>query len=159
MQNYWNLYLACKQQQLYGPVNYRDFRETDPWTANAHPLRPPQTILCWVARAHLGQKKEVFPSPFLPRYGMRGPHHCARPMRSKGSERLFPWLFVSDKSPRCVDREGLGRRHTRSRQSQTQTRQSSPVKNLRWNQQTKNQVDYKHKFVYFLSRCLATYKK
>ena len=31
MQNYWNLYLACKQQQLYGPVNYRDFRETGPW--------------------------------------------------------------------------------------------------------------------------------
>ena len=27
MQNYWNLYLACKQQQLYGAVNYRDFRE------------------------------------------------------------------------------------------------------------------------------------
>ena len=31
MQNYWNLYLACKQQQPYGPVNYRDFRETGPW--------------------------------------------------------------------------------------------------------------------------------
>ena len=30
MQNYWNFYLACKQQQLYGPVNYRDFRETGP---------------------------------------------------------------------------------------------------------------------------------
>ena len=30
MQNYWNLYLARKQQQLYGPVNYRDFRETGP---------------------------------------------------------------------------------------------------------------------------------
>ena len=30
MQNYWNLYLACKQQQLYGPVNYRHFRETGP---------------------------------------------------------------------------------------------------------------------------------
>ena len=30
MQNYWNLYLACKQQQLYGPVNYRDFWETVP---------------------------------------------------------------------------------------------------------------------------------
>ena len=30
MQNYWNLYLACKQQQLYGPVNYRGFRETGP---------------------------------------------------------------------------------------------------------------------------------
>ena len=33
MQNYWNLYLACKQQQLYGPVSYRDFRETGPWAA------------------------------------------------------------------------------------------------------------------------------
>ena len=32
MQNYWNFYLACKQQQLYGPVNYQDFRETGPWT-------------------------------------------------------------------------------------------------------------------------------
>ena len=31
MQKYCNLYLACKQQQLYGPVNYRDFRETVPW--------------------------------------------------------------------------------------------------------------------------------
>ena len=30
MQNYWNLYLACKQQQLYGPVNYSDLRETGP---------------------------------------------------------------------------------------------------------------------------------
>ena len=30
MQNYWNLYLACKQQQLYGPVNCRDFWETVP---------------------------------------------------------------------------------------------------------------------------------
>ena len=33
MQNYWNLYLACKQQQLYGPVNYPDFRETGHQTA------------------------------------------------------------------------------------------------------------------------------
>ena len=31
MQNYWKLYLVCEQQQLYGPVNYRDFRETGPW--------------------------------------------------------------------------------------------------------------------------------
>ena len=30
MQNYLNLYLAWKQQQLYGSLNYRDFRETDP---------------------------------------------------------------------------------------------------------------------------------
>ena len=30
MQNYWNFYLSCKQQQLYGPVNNRDFRETGP---------------------------------------------------------------------------------------------------------------------------------
>ena len=31
MQNYWNCYVARKQQQqLYGPVNYRDFRETGP---------------------------------------------------------------------------------------------------------------------------------
>ena len=31
MQNYWNRYVAHKQQQqLYGPVNYRDFRETGP---------------------------------------------------------------------------------------------------------------------------------
>ena len=28
MQKYCNLYLACKQQQLYGPVNYPDFRQT-----------------------------------------------------------------------------------------------------------------------------------
>ena len=34
MQNYWNLYVACKQQQLYGPVNYRDFRETGPRNLN-----------------------------------------------------------------------------------------------------------------------------
>ena len=27
MQNYWNLYVAGKQQQLYGPINYRDFRQ------------------------------------------------------------------------------------------------------------------------------------
>ena len=31
MQKYWNLYVACKQQQLYGPVNYRGFRETGHW--------------------------------------------------------------------------------------------------------------------------------
>ena len=159
MQNYWNLYLACKQQQLYGPVNYRDFRETDPWTANAHPLRPPPNHTLLGGKSPFRPKEGSVPIPFLPRYGMRGPHHCARPMRSKGSERLFPWLFVSDKSPKCTDREGLGRRHTRSRQSQTQTRQSSPVKNLRWKKKKKNQVDDKHKFVYFLSRCLATYKK
>ena len=30
MPTYWSLYLASKQQQLCGPVNYRDFRETDP---------------------------------------------------------------------------------------------------------------------------------
>ena len=31
MQNYWNRYVACKQQQqLYSPVNYRYFRETGP---------------------------------------------------------------------------------------------------------------------------------
>ena len=30
MQKYWNFYLACKQQQFCGPVNYRDFRETGP---------------------------------------------------------------------------------------------------------------------------------
>ena len=28
MQKYCNLYLACKQQQLYGPVNYPDFWQT-----------------------------------------------------------------------------------------------------------------------------------
>ena len=32
MQNYWNRYLAWKQQQLYGPVNYRDVPETGPKT-------------------------------------------------------------------------------------------------------------------------------
>ena len=31
MQNYLNLYLPFKQQQLYGPVNYRGFRETGPY--------------------------------------------------------------------------------------------------------------------------------
>ena len=35
MQNYWNCHLVCKQQQLYGPVNYRDFRETDPRALSA----------------------------------------------------------------------------------------------------------------------------
>ena len=34
MQNHWNLYVACKQQQLYGSVNYRDFRETGPKSEN-----------------------------------------------------------------------------------------------------------------------------
>ena len=34
MQNYRNLYLACKPKQLYGPVNYRDFRETSPRAEN-----------------------------------------------------------------------------------------------------------------------------
>ena len=33
MQNYWNLYLACKQQQLYGPVNFRGFPEIGPRSA------------------------------------------------------------------------------------------------------------------------------
>ena len=32
MQNYWNFYLACKQLQLYGTVNFRAFRETGPKT-------------------------------------------------------------------------------------------------------------------------------
>ena len=31
MQNYLNLYLACKQQQLNGPVSYWGFRETGSW--------------------------------------------------------------------------------------------------------------------------------
>ena len=31
MQNYLNLYLSFKQQQLSRPVNYRGFRETGPW--------------------------------------------------------------------------------------------------------------------------------
>ena len=81
-----------------------------------------------MAHARLGQNKEVFPSPFPPRYGMRGRHYRARPMRfrSRGQSEFF-----SETSPKCIDREGLGRRHTRSRQSQTQTRQSSPVKSLR----------------------------
>ena len=30
MPSYWNLDLACKQQQLLGPIDYRDFRETGP---------------------------------------------------------------------------------------------------------------------------------
>ena len=30
MQNYLNFYLPFKQQQLYGAVNYRGFRETGP---------------------------------------------------------------------------------------------------------------------------------
>ena len=30
MHNYLNFYLPFKQQQLYGPVNYRGFRETGP---------------------------------------------------------------------------------------------------------------------------------
>ena len=30
MPSYWSLYLARKQQQLCGPVSYRDFRETGP---------------------------------------------------------------------------------------------------------------------------------
>ena len=34
MKNYWNFYLSCKQQQLYGPVNYRDFQETGPSPTN-----------------------------------------------------------------------------------------------------------------------------
>ena len=41
MQNYWNLYLACKQQQLYGPVNYRDFRETGPGSENGLKIDSP----------------------------------------------------------------------------------------------------------------------
>ena len=31
MQNFLNLYLACKHQQLNGPVSYWGFRETGPW--------------------------------------------------------------------------------------------------------------------------------
>ena len=34
MQNFLNVYLACKQQQLNGPVSYRGFRETGPWAVN-----------------------------------------------------------------------------------------------------------------------------
>ena len=37
MQNYWNLDLQCKQKQLTGPVNYRDFRETGHWPLNQYP--------------------------------------------------------------------------------------------------------------------------
>ena len=50
MQNYWNLYLACKQQQLCGPVNYRDFRETGPCS---FPLIVPRAL-------------SYFPSPQSP---------------------------------------------------------------------------------------------
>ena len=28
-----NVYLSCKLKQLYGPVNYRNFRETSAWLA------------------------------------------------------------------------------------------------------------------------------
>ena len=42
MQNCWNLYLAGKQQQLYGPVNYRDFRETGPCSVKTLLLRKRQ---------------------------------------------------------------------------------------------------------------------
>ena len=31
VRSYWNVYLACKRQQLCGPVDYRDFREAGPW--------------------------------------------------------------------------------------------------------------------------------
>ena len=34
MKNYWNFYLSCTQQQLYGPVTYRHFQETGPSPAN-----------------------------------------------------------------------------------------------------------------------------
>ena len=41
------------------------------------------------------------------------PHYYARPMRfgSRG-----PRKFFSDTSPKCIDREGLGRRRTGTRQ-------------------------------------------
>ena len=41
IQNCWNLYLACKQQQVYGPVNYQCFRETEPRAA----LEPGTAVL------------------------------------------------------------------------------------------------------------------
>ena len=37
MQNYWNLYLAYKQRQLYKLVNYRDFQDHIPPTNEKTP--------------------------------------------------------------------------------------------------------------------------
>ena len=44
--------------------------------------------------------------------------YCAQPMRfgSRGSNDFFE---VSDTSPKCIDQEGLGRRHTGTGQIQT----------------------------------------
>ena len=52
MQNYWNLYLACRQHQVYAPVNYRDFRETGRWSGY-HKNRVVMNEVKWKREKHL----------------------------------------------------------------------------------------------------------
>ena len=112
-------------------------------TANVHPLRLPKPYpVRWHMPAKAKRRKCSHPGPLPPlvRNARASLLRAAYTFQVTWSERNFSWPFFSDTSPKCIDREGLWRRHTRSRQSQTQTRQSSPVKSLQWNQQTKNPV-------------------
>ena len=97
-------------------------------TANAHPLN--HTLLGGTCLFRPKEGSVPIPLPAWVRNARTSLLRAAYAFQVTWSERGFSWPFVTDTSPKCIDREGLGRRHTRSRQSQTQTRQSSPVKNL-----------------------------
>ena len=56
-QNCWNLYLSCKPKQLYGPVNYRDFRETSPST-------DPKRLCYWPARENNSLRQKLLLSVY-----------------------------------------------------------------------------------------------
>ena len=56
------------------------------------------------------------------------PHYSARPMRF-GSRDASEKVFVSDTSPKCIDRESLERRRTGTRQSHDHKDKSCGVEN------------------------------
>ena len=70
MPSYWSLYLARKQQQLCGPVNYRDFRETGPWVS---PLFLDQTEARREVKSFWDRPPPLHTPPYL-RVWMTAPH-------------------------------------------------------------------------------------
>ena len=62
MQNYWNLSLENKQQQLSETVYYRDFGETAPSRFKVTNSRTPQQIIFLFLNLSLQNVRKTFPS-------------------------------------------------------------------------------------------------
>ena len=105
-------------------------------TANAHPpvlFKTPPNHTLLGGTCPFRPKEGSVPTP-LPRWGLI----IARGLCVSGH--VVRASFFSDLSSRIRHRNALTEKAWEDAKSQTQTRQSSPVKNLQWNQQTKKPV-------------------